>query len=88
MPRPTEFTFTYRDLVRLSAMSQNTLYQQVRRGNLDPADLQSVLLFLARHGKIGLRLRIVHAALLRGLPAVSGQRPAGRKPGGRTRRRP
>ena len=67
MARPVEFTYTYAKIARLAGMTRNTCHQHVVRGNLDPADLESVLVWLARHGKFGLRTRIVGAALSREL---------------------
>jgi len=62
-----EFQYTYRDLGRLSGMAINTVHQDARRGNLDPADLASVVVWLARHGKLALRRRMVFSALSREL---------------------
>ena len=67
MARPVEFTYTYANIAKLADMSRNSCHQHVARGNLDPADLESVLVWLARHGKFGLRKRIVGAALSREL---------------------
>lgn len=84
MPRFAEFSYGYRDIARLSGMDLNAIQQHVRRENLNPADLGSLLVWIARHGKIGLRMRLVHAAL--GEPAKrSTPRRAGRKPKRRTK---
>ena len=63
MPHFAEFCYDYEDLARLSGMGKNAIWQHVRRGNLDAADLESVLVWLARHGRLALRQRLVAAAL-------------------------
>ena len=67
MARPAEFTYTYAQIAKSADMSLNSCHQHVARGNLDPDDLESVLVWLARHGKFGLRKRFVGAALWREL---------------------
>ena len=67
MARPVEFTYSYATIAKLTGLTKNTVYQHVRRSNLNPEDLASVLVWAARHGKLSLRKRIVGAALSREL---------------------
>jgi hypothetical protein len=50
MAHPTEHRWTYADLLQLTPLSKNTVLKHVERGSLDPDDLGSVVLWLARHG--------------------------------------
>ena len=74
MAHPAEFTFGYKDLGKLSGMALNSVQQHTRRGTLDPSDLRSVLIWLARHGKLNLRRQIVYAALSRELDSKAKPR--------------
>lgn len=67
MATAAEFRYDYQDLAALSGLAKNSVYQHTRRGNLDPADLSSVVVWLARHGTLDLRRRMINAALLREL---------------------
>lgn len=64
MARPVEvWTYDYTTLSKLTGMSRNALQQHRTRGTLDPADLESVVLFCARNGSLALRAKIVGALL-------------------------
>lgn len=67
MALPVEFTFSYKDLSRLTNLTPNSIWQHVRRGTLDPRNLESVLLWLSRHATFKLRQRMLYAALAREL---------------------
>lgn len=60
---PEEFRYSYATLARLTGMTYDTVCQHRSRGNFDPAKLETVLIWLARHGKKDLRHRMIHAAL-------------------------
>ncbi len=77
MAKPQEFTYNYQVLSRLSGMKMNSLHQAKCRGDFDPEDLESVVIWLARHGKASLRRRMINYALERILPEKPGRR--GRK---------
>jgi len=80
MPHPTEFRYTYQTLAKLSGMALNSIHQHVTRGNLDPADLESVLYWLARHGRQKLRQRLVaYAMAVFVLPEAPGKRKRARR---------
>jgi len=63
MAAPCKFSWSYADLAKLTPLSLNAVWQHVRRRNLDPSDLESVIVWLARHGTLTLRQRLVRAAL-------------------------
>jgi hypothetical protein len=79
MANPAEFFYTYRDLGRLSGLRLNTISQHVRRGNLDPGALESVVLWLSRHGSLDLRQRMLCAALVREVEPKAKRRRKSRK---------
>jgi len=66
----TEFSFTYDTLAQLSGWKYNTITQAVKRGELDPADLAAVAVWLAANGRP--RLRAALASHL--LPVALGTR--------------
>ncbi len=73
MPRPErQCTFTYRDLAELCGMTPNGIAQHISRGKLDPDNLRSVALFLARYAAHDLRLEMLDAATRRDVPADPG----------------
>lgn len=68
MATPARFYFTYQDLMRLTDKSYNAVCQDVRRGTLDCDKLDSVVIWLARHGRMEMQGRIAKFALERLLP--------------------
>jgi hypothetical protein len=60
---PEKFTYGYADLARLCGTTVNNVQQRKCRGELEPDNLRSVLLFLARHGRISLRRQLIDAML-------------------------
>ena len=66
MARPAiEFLYGYEDIRKLTNLTYANIKSHKKRGSFDPADLRSVVLFLARHGKLELRKAIVEHALMR-----------------------
>jgi hypothetical protein len=55
--------YNYATLARLTGMNYDAVCQHRSRGNFDPNDLASVLVWLGRHAKKDLRQRLLHAAL-------------------------
>ena len=62
---PTRFTFTLRDLVKLSGMSYEAVAQGRSRNEYDPANLGSVVVWLSRRGSVRLRRAIVAYGMTR-----------------------
>jgi hypothetical protein len=61
--KPSEFSFSYADLMRLTGMDRNTVYQHKTRGSFDPGKLESVVRWIARHGTLSLRIRLLLDAI-------------------------
>jgi|GEM_PF-5559577 len=69
MVRPQQqFTFNYETLMELTGLAQNALVKHRTRGNFDPERLDTVLLFIARHGTPELRMALIEHAIFRELP--------------------
>jgi len=66
------FTFTYDDISRVTGMSPNVTQKHLGRGYVDPDDLESLLLYLARYGSQELKMRIIEQALRRDMPDDPG----------------
>lgn len=64
-PRPKFFVWNYEDLIKLTGMSMEALYQARSRGSFDPENLGSVVLFLGRHGTQEFRTQLVLEAIAR-----------------------
>ena len=75
MPKRTDFLFGYPDLARLTGMTHEALQQHRTRQNFDPENLESILLFVARHGAPKLRHRLIAYSTMRLLPEKAGKRP-------------
>ena len=58
-----KFYWTYEDLFKLTPVKKNAVYQAATRGRLNLNDLESVVVWLARHGHNELKQRIVAYAL-------------------------
>lgn len=56
-------TWYYDDLVKLSGKTRNTIYRHVARHTLDPANIESVLYWLARHGTSRVKRNLLDYAL-------------------------
>jgi hypothetical protein len=65
---PAVFSFNYETIGKLTGLNYESLKKHRLRGNLNPDDLASVLLFIARHGTPELKKSIVDNALSRELP--------------------
>ncbi len=63
MAHPTQHFWTYDDLLKLTPLSKNTLLKHVERGSLDPDDIGSVVLWLARHAHPEFQHSILRHAL-------------------------
>jgi hypothetical protein len=78
MARPiTQYSYNYEDIKKLTDLSRNMIHQYVTRGDLDPYNLESLVLFLARHGKDDLKLRMIRYAASWGLTEKASRRPKG-----------
>ena len=55
--------WNYDDLLALTGMTRNTLYRHVSRGTIDPAKLESVLYWVARHGNMQVKRKLLDYAL-------------------------
>lgn len=80
MVAQTLFTYNYEDLQTLTGMELKALYQHKTRGNFDPENLESVLIWLARHAREDVRQRMVAYAISRELPEKPGRAKRPRKP--------
>jgi hypothetical protein len=69
MARPAIFSYSYADLARLSGLTKNTVHQHVTRRTFDPGSLESVVCWLARHGTLKLRQKLLLSALARTIEA-------------------
>ena len=65
---PAEWTYNPATLAKLTGLSIDAIWQHRTRGTFDPDDLESVMLWLARHGRMDLRLKMVTSAVSRELP--------------------
>jgi hypothetical protein len=63
MARPRVFTFTYTDLQRLTGKNLATIFQDVTRKRVDPSDLESLVLYAARFGRLEFKTRLLAFAL-------------------------
>jgi hypothetical protein len=73
MPRPPqEWSFGYTDLQECCELTLENLYQFRTRQDFDPENFESVVLFVARHGKLDLRRRMVDYMLTRELTEKPG----------------
>lgn len=68
-----EFTITYDDIQKATGLSMDNIYQYRRRGDLEPT-LEGLLLFVARHGKLDLRKRVINYCLERVLTEKPGRK--------------
>jgi hypothetical protein len=57
------FFYTYSTLAKLTGQTPNTVYQHRTRGQFDPADLRTVLLYLAEYAVPDLQDDIVERGL-------------------------
>lgn len=60
-----DWAFSYLDLARLTGMTYAAVVQHKTRKNFDPQNLESVILWIARHAEPGLRQQILHYSLTR-----------------------
>jgi hypothetical protein len=80
MPRTKEkYFWTYDDIQRLTEVSYNSLCQATTRGDLNPEDLRSIVLYVARHGTLELKREILDYCLNRILTEKPGRRKGQRK---------
>lgn len=71
-PQDREYCFTYRDLAAATGLARNTVSQHVVRAHLDPHDIESVAIYLARYGSDELREQMVRAMIRRDVPEDPG----------------
>lgn len=57
------FTFDYDDLTEITGLGKNAIYQHVARGELNPHDLRSLVLWLSRHAEREFRIQMMAEAL-------------------------
>jgi hypothetical protein len=72
MASERQFIFTRKALAELCGITPNAVTQHIIRGYLDPEDLESIVVYLARYAKESLREKIVIAAIRRNVPADPG----------------
>jgi len=60
---PEKHYWYYQDLEQLTGKAMNTLYQHCRRGSFDPASLESVIYFVARHATPEVKRNILEYTL-------------------------
>ena len=61
-PKPTQFTYNYEDMQKILGKStMNAIYHDKDRGRFDPLDLESVLLYLARHATPDVKVKLIYA---------------------------
>jgi hypothetical protein len=63
MAKPFEWTFGYDELVKLTGLSNNAIHQAVTRGNLEPGNLESLLVWMSRQAKPALKRKMLRHAL-------------------------
>ena len=73
MPAQYSFTFTYDDLVELTGLSKNMIYQYRVREDLNPESLESLMMFCARHARVDVKARMVAYAVGTGLSEKVGR---------------
>ena len=71
-----QYAYGEDEIIRLTGLKPNTLAQHRARGNLDPADLQSLLNFVARFGTFDVRKQLIIHALSREKTEISHARSA------------
>ena len=81
MPTKETWTYDYATLAKLTGQSQNTLAQHRTRRKFNPADLRSVIVYLARNGTLDLRHEIFCSLFAKGPPV---KKPASKR---RTKKR-
>lgn len=59
------FLVTYKQISSLTGKSLNTIYANKSRGNFDPNVFESILYYVARHGKFNVKRKIMEYALER-----------------------
>ncbi len=62
-PSAATFTYGYLDLAKLTNMATDTVYQHASRGEFDPERIDTVMLWLAKHGSDKLRIALMHALI-------------------------
>lgn len=73
--RPTkEWSFSYQDLCDLTGLKGNTIQQHVKRGKFDPENLESLFVWLCKHAKPTMRIRMVSQLLNLELPEPPSER--------------
>jgi hypothetical protein len=61
--KPFEWTFGYVDISKLTGLGNNAISQHVARGNLDPGNLESLLVWMSRQAKPALKRKMLRHAL-------------------------
>jgi hypothetical protein len=81
--KPLEWTYTYFDLMTLTGLSQNAIHQAVARGNLEPGNLESLIVWLSRQAKPALKRKMLRHALYEDADTVANRAKSKRKKGER-----
>lgn len=63
-----EYGYTFESVAQLAGVPENTLSVEVKRGNLDMNELESVLVWLAGHARPGVRAKLARQLI----PVVLG----------------
>lgn len=62
MPRPEkEWIVRYTDLAEASGLEIQSIQKAVSRGLLEPDRVESIAMWLARHGRPDIKMRMLHA---------------------------
>ena len=74
--KPETYTYNYKTLMRLTGKSRKTVYQDRTRGYFNPDELETVVVYLARHGTLDLRHRMFMNMFARELSEGPGKKGA------------
>jgi hypothetical protein len=58
-----QFTFYYSDILKMTDVSMDALFQHVSRGELDPNDIKSVVMWVAKYGSSSVRMNLIRSLI-------------------------
>jgi hypothetical protein len=58
-----QFTFYYSDILKVTDVSMDALFQHVSRGELDPNDLKSIVMWVAKYGSSSVRMNLMRSLI-------------------------
>jgi hypothetical protein len=58
-----QFTFGYSDILKMTDVSMDALFQHVSRGELDPNDIKSVVMWVAKYGSSSVRMNLIRSLI-------------------------